>query len=768
MGIPLLIVVLWHAQNTLLPAHDAADYFRSALNNYLVWQDKGFFAGLIDTYLNRGWRPIFFAAYIVPFIMIADGDFLLSVGLTLSVTFFLLLTFIYLTVRHYAGAFRAAIVTTFIGTMAWVEISGFYIFSEVFLFMSMSMALFFAVKCDYLRNRRYSILFGLGLGICLISKPAPFIMSMSIPVIAFVIRSYALGNFSTKQAFAFIYVMLMLGLTLILQAVFVDGVLDIVPSVLSIGAYILVTGTGLYFFWKDEIKAPIVQSAVVCGLIMVIWWMPSFRAYLDYAFVGGLGAMAKLYHLTQRNFLDTINHFFVARGGWPLLVAFGSAITAISFYGTGRSLIVLIMRRARLLGGYFLIVLAIASIPLILAAMSPGADPRRAELSFLAIFIITLVVAVKNRSWVGTMITTILLGFTGVQALHSFAAVADIDYPGKTVVGRYLPEPSMPFTKGDPSKKVYKILSEWGLAKGSVATFTFRLDLVVGGRMKQSFDTGILQALAFNNRQKLYFGYPWEFYSLEEGYKKIKPYDYVLLDVGNYPETEFSDGPYSMLTYDLINKWRSGKLEEVGLSQEFSFVVNEVQYVFLRNVRDNPSGALAGATVPSILGDAELAYADIVPGATDFLEGYPPIYLADANAGTVWGSSETDEDTIFYVARSSAMHPRFIRLFTASGSAGSHLKDLSVVGGNDKDGKWKILRAKLSEQDAYSEKVIAPNVPNETIVEIQIDPDSLPEEGFTHLGIAVFSKSMGYERNYITGVGKGIYIREFSVYGADK
>ena len=74
--------------NNALPASDAISCLEDAYSKYYKF-DAGFFEGLINLYTSRGWRPQIYAAIITPFLILTQGDVLLSITIFSSLSAFL-------------------------------------------------------------------------------------------------------------------------------------------------------------------------------------------------------------------------------------------------------------------------------------------------------------------------------------------------------------------------------------------------------------------------------------------------------------------------------------------------------------------------------------------------------------------------------------------------------------------------------------------------------------------------------------------------------
>ena len=88
-----IFVFLWHYNNNALPTSDAITYLEDAYSKYYKFHDAGFFEGLINLYTSRGWRPQIYAAIITPFLILTQGDVLLSITIFSSLSAFFLRIF---------------------------------------------------------------------------------------------------------------------------------------------------------------------------------------------------------------------------------------------------------------------------------------------------------------------------------------------------------------------------------------------------------------------------------------------------------------------------------------------------------------------------------------------------------------------------------------------------------------------------------------------------------------------------------------------------
>ena len=109
-----IFVFLWHYNNNALPTSDAITYLEDAYSKYYKFYDAGFIEGLINLYTSRGWRPQIYAAIITPFLILTQGDVLLSITIFSSLSAFCLAFILYKILRIKLTPLNSSLLTLFI------------------------------------------------------------------------------------------------------------------------------------------------------------------------------------------------------------------------------------------------------------------------------------------------------------------------------------------------------------------------------------------------------------------------------------------------------------------------------------------------------------------------------------------------------------------------------------------------------------------------------------------------------------------------------
>lgn len=151
------------------------------------------------------------------------------------------------------------------------------------------------------------------------------------------------------------------------------------------------------------------------------------------------------------------------------------------------------------------------------------------------------------------------------------------------------------------------------------------------------------------------------------------------------------------------------------------------------------------------------------PGATAGAPGMTPARLVDGS-WEPWGSAETAEDTVVWIARSRSFVPRALHVVLFSPGGRAHLRDVSVVATRMQDGRpgaWEVVPARLG-RGGWSDRLEIPPLPDFTRLRIALDAAALQGKGYDAYGLACLSGSRGDRRNHLPD-GRGIYLRELAL-----
>lgn len=754
VGAPLLLVVVWHLLNTRYPNDDAADYFKTAQQIYQRFGSDGLLSGVKAAYLHRGWRPVLFPVVSVPFLLLTNGSVHLTMLLTMTASYAVLLTFAYLLCREYLEPRSAALATLLLGSTYWLIASSYYFFSEVWLYASAFAVLYYLKKSALFTSWKHSALLGAWVGITLASKPVEFLMSLGIFFVVMIWISRSRRMITNRELIVSLCIAVMTAALPIAYSFVARPLSNALIMTGLLGVFVIAFAPLLLPFKGNRLyRSPFVAAVSVCCLIAGAWWLPMFREYIDYVYTGGFGDMARLYNLGQRDFFKALYFFASTLGGWPLMILLVVAATTLCLavlneFRQGMASIKLVLG----------VSIPMIVLPVIVMSLSPSTDPRRATLSFGVLIVVLAIAALQPGIRLAKARYAFLSVLVALQVGMISASTFDYYFPGFARVNAFIPSVPAPIKGGDPSEKTFEELKKLSLENVSIAALSLTMSLQMSTFRERPFDPHMLNGIAERYKSTLSFGYPWNFSDVNDGYAAMKKgYQMVLLDVTTEApdKTKITD-PHSRLSIDLIERWKAHTLQETGYVQTGEFVVDGKKLVLLRQSN------------PGVLGPQNVALAEkgAVAGATDSQKGFSIASLNDGNADTAWGSSETKDDTVFFVTLPRPIKPRFVKLILFSPGSGNHMKEISVVVSSiEVNGKpdWKVVRARLKGEKGYGTKLTVPNAADKTILTIELDASDKNLRGLRVVGIACFSGTKAYTRNHVP-VGNGIYVREIGIF----
>lgn len=750
IGLPLALFITWHLLNRHYPNDDSADYFQTAQRIFLFRSD-GFLKGrLAYSYLRRGWRPIVFPLLAVPWLLLSKDNILFAVAANQIFFYALLLFYTYVFALQYLPAERAAVCPVFLGTLPWL-----FNFAQVFMSETPLMAcgiatLFHMVQSRFLANRRQSLWLGFWMAFGIMVRPVEFCSSFLVLLViflAYAMKSRVIGARDVVVGVTLATTTTMLCLLEAFTKVPMRwiGILGFVAVVVSV-----------LIFWNTSylrLSAGFISWFIPMNAFTLIWWLPFSRELYSWLHTAS-GEMAKLYAPHRKlGLLQTFWGFFSNLGRAPLAIVFFMALAGAALRrDTAR-----LFRMAVIVGTTMVI------LPILFQSLTNDTDYRRAYIGFAVLPLLLSIVALhpvtrRARLRFGGMIALSLF-----QATMAFTSTYRIPMPSVAMplVSRLWGNVVAPFTKEDPSERFFRVLRSYRIGSSGprqIAVFS----LAMLNPDQRLFDPPALQYLSEKYRTNMTFGYPWDIPDLNAGYGVLRrDYDYVLLDVSRCAHPT---DPYSRLAADMINCWYQHRLRRKGLQVIHKFEVDGRTILLLavrgpgghrlspgENVALDSNGGVAGATVASE-------------------PRFGIHHLNDGLETTFWGSCETKEDTIFYVSRIVPYRAKVFRVVLFATEKGLHLRDVSVVATSDRvDGKekWNLIRSRLGGLGPFREKITIPPSRDRMLVDIELDASDPRYKPYKTFGLACFSKSRGYRRNYLV-FGDGIYVRELQIARLDR
>jgi len=324
------LILPWHAVNAQVPIWDGANFVENVLK-ILERFDTGFVAGLRGVYEVRGWRPISFPAFCVPFFAVAGGRIIPGVGLSLLAAALLVATYVFRLLCTHLSVTRAVLGTLVVCTLPWVGKYTTSFMSEL-LWLGMTMGWLFHLLEGFRTGRaRHFVLAGLWLGGMSTVRPIETALSCALPVLA----SLLIG--ARKRMVTLADVGLVLGLT---SGVVITGWL----WGAGIGGrwrWVLVAGLlgiGGHSAKRIFVDRPLLASVVAALIVGMVWFLPFFPVLYAWAYDTSVGDLARL---TDRRLegasIDTAVRQTLAHYSPGVLAVLGSLCALAYLRGVSRS-----------------------------------------------------------------------------------------------------------------------------------------------------------------------------------------------------------------------------------------------------------------------------------------------------------------------------------------------------------------------------------------------------------------------------------------------
>ena len=309
-----IFVFLWHYNNNALPTSDAITYLEDAYSKYYKFYDAGFIEGLINLYTSRGWRPQIYAAIIAPFLILTQGDVLLSITIFSSLSAFCLAFILYKILKIKLTPLNSSLLTLFILITPNIYTIYTSFFSEI-IYMPFALSVFyFLFKSEnftIVKNVKYSAIF-LALTICI--RPAETIIFI-LAIIPFVYIAINKKTISFNSVFSSINI-------IFITIIMIFYITYILPSNKP---FLYITILFCFFtlfyimrFLKSDYykKNCFVQFTSLTCIISFIYWIPAIDKLLIWTYEASSGSVAEslAWHMRSRSLIVSLEQFFRAYG----------------------------------------------------------------------------------------------------------------------------------------------------------------------------------------------------------------------------------------------------------------------------------------------------------------------------------------------------------------------------------------------------------------------------------------------------------------------
>jgi len=491
---------------------------------------------------------------------------------------------------------------------------------------------------------------------------------------------------------------------------------------------------------------------VFLGMLTVVtcfWWggfMPGLMAWANeassYSVLARVTEMSSVYEIEQ-TLLRQARDYGQVQLGVVLCIGILLVRTAVMSRKMNRERKT---PREEITDQAWLLLYASATLLLLfVAAYSLGGSDRRRSLVALTLLVLSIlaIAATRSRLALAGILCLAAIQFVVIGSALSGAPV----WANSNGLG--IPAPHR---ASDGNVEAARELASH-VRKGSYVT-VYTLALFSSGN--RVYEPNALKLALLQGDYGFDSGYFWDSGTYDGALTRLYQGDfrYLLLDSFSTVDQSASRDPYGQLTVDLLRRERVGGTENPRLRLITQFRIGEREHKLFR-ILPNDSASDYSNLAAEWNGSRAVA--------SEQQKGFPNSNLND-DTGAAWGSLEGNSDVYAGVVLPSpvAIHTMQLRLMTPQGRA--HLREIRIVAA-DREGNagtgWQFVRARVKGSKNFSSLLTIPPLPDNTVVEIELDPNDPEWKPHLIWGFACL-RSRGDKPNYIN-VGSGVYVRELMV-----
>jgi len=770
LWLPIFLILLWHLRNQGWPNDDAAQYMNTAYDIFDRFRNNGLIAGLAAVLDLRGWRPIVFPTLAVPYLLLFHGN-IVSAAAAVCLTLYCLFTF---AVHSLCGLFlkraqatvAAAVVVTapllcqfatiFFSEFAWV------CFATTFLCCTL--------RSDGFRLASLSGTAGVFLGLVVVTRPAESVAFMAFPVgiligCAMYRRSIGLRDLALSGILIVVSGGLLLG-SLVVPAltrgwIWLAYFLSAVPCLAIAGRSRGRLSVGLASFW-----------GAACT-VSVVWWAGFVRPLYEWTQTTSIGYMARVTapprhsHMSPLAMAAEIAAYY---GAFPIcsliVLALVSAVARLHSQHIQHSPFRSAPAERNSCPVRLLVCVALgALLPVFALYWSSGTgDPRRAMVGITLLLIALTVVALSAAGSVARVNTALVSAIAVFQLCLLVPGSIGGRLPNFRLIDWSGAALRQPREERDLNAQTLDILEAKLPPNSAVAVYTMALF----SSANRVYEPAALRLGAAIRHHSLEIGYLWDEERYDVAMRRLAGlgYRYLLLDSFDDAQVRKSHMPYVHFDAAMLDILRKPNPDLPGLRlmEEFP-LAGRTQWLFEITDSARTLGIPPDPNLIAFEGNLAAARNGARPVASSHQGGFSVDFINDDRASTAWGAAEGAEDVYAGVVLSHPHAVGQVRLVLFSPTNRSHLRDVSVVCSDSETistAEWHVVRSRLAGQSNFAEKITVPPLPDQSVVDIEVDPND-PNGGVHRVwGFACLSSSRGYHRNYLPS-GTGVYVRELQM-----
>jgi hypothetical protein len=572
--LPVIATLLWHLHNQGWPNDDAADYMKTAYQQYLAFQDGSLLDGLKALYQIRGWRPILFPVLATPFLLFFKGYILAATGATLIICFLVCQIYIYAIARLYLDSFRASLVAALVGTSSVNIFYSMVFFSEIAWFAFFTGFAFHLLKSEYFFNYYHAGIAGIFLGLATLIRPAETFAIAIIPLTGIIIIALTKNVFTIFRAMSVVG-FVTLNICLLISSIFIKQT----DHYVILGAGFIIILLQLFLMKNGKKIEPgllgLNMFAVLFMLINLFWWASSMSLLYSWIYDTTFGFIAHTDIAVRQEGLFPVlwrifsKHFSPNRI-WIILLCLPLLLPG---HESNRG-------KIKRLGILAMITLGLLLPMCFLYVLTGTSDFRRmfVGMSFLLILISILSLQDGPLRKVRTGILSLMVALQIAGLLWNARGV---EIPFTIPILKPYDASLKPRTKPDQNETVILRLLELGVPpKSSIAVYTATI-FQYRDRIYEPAALSLAALTTGSNLKIIYFVETGEYSKVIKRLRE-NGVSFLLIDVYNDIENKVSPHPLVHFTSSLLRKMEAPGVDPPGLLRMAAFKIGGRDQVLFR------------------------------------------------------------------------------------------------------------------------------------------------------------------------------------------
>ena len=560
---PVLIALVWHINNQGWPNDDAADYMKTAYQQYIAFQDGSLFDGLKSLYQIRGGRPTLFPVLATPFLLLFKGNVLAAAGGSLVICFLVCQIYIYAIARRYLDLLRASFVSSFVGSYPIIIFHSTVFFSEMAWLAFFIGFVFHLLESEDFRKPLQATVAGIFLGLAALVRPAETVVIAIFPLGGMITIALLKNVFSVNSAVRVI-VFVILSACLPITSIFIKQV-DY-RLILSIG-FIIVLLQLIIKANKEQEPGFFGLNYFAISLVVInlLWWADSMPRLYSWVYDNAFGYMGQTMRksIYIEAFFTTLKQRFVT---YLFPQGFLVAVICLALLLPSTSRDSGSIKRIDMLT---MITLGLLLPMLIIYAVIGKIDPSDYRHFFIGMsFLLILLSILSLQNGPLRRVRYIVIALIVVLQLSGLFCIA-IRHP---FLIKHCVE-AMPKTKVDQNENVILRLLELGIPKNSpVAVYTMTL-YQARDRIYEPAALSLASLTTGSNFKIIYFWDIGDYYAVIERLRENRV-SFLLMDVYEDTENQNRNRPYIQFATALLKKMKEPYINPPGLQRVAAFKIN--------------------------------------------------------------------------------------------------------------------------------------------------------------------------------------------------